>query len=95
VEKQGPAGLTWLWFSLLRIGIFAVVLTILLLVLPVPPWVSAIVAALIAFCISFIFLHRPRGELAVQLDRMRRGENGPPSDDDAEDATAGGPDGRG
>jgi predicted membrane metal-binding protein len=96
VEKQGRPGLTWLWFSLLRLGIFAVVLAILLLILPVPPWVSTIVAALIAFCISFIFLSRPRAQLAVQLDRMRRGEaNGAVADDDAEDAAFGTPDARG
>ena len=96
MDKGNRPGLAWLWFSLLRIGIFAVVLTVLLLVLPVPQWVSALLAALIAFCISFIFLNRPRAELAGQLERARRGEaNLDTRDDDAEDAAVDSPDSRG
>ena len=87
MEKQTRPGLAWLWYTLLRIGIFAGVLAILLLVMPVPPWVSTIVAALIAFCLSFLFLGRPRAELAGQLDRMRREKPaGASRDEEAEDA---------
>jgi len=96
VEKQDRPGLAWVWFTLLRVGIFVVVLAVLLLVMPVPPWVSTIVAALIAFCISFIFLSRPRAQLAGHLDRMRRGEpTAGRTDDDAEDAAVDTPDRRG
>jgi hypothetical protein len=95
VDKQVRPGLAWLWYTLLRIGIFAVVLAILLLVMPAPPWVSTVVAALIAFCLSFLFLARPRAELAGQLDRMRREKPGAGSrDDEAEDAALEAPDGR-
>ena len=96
MEKQERPGLAWVWFTVLRVGIFAAVLAILLLVMPVPPWVSTIVAAIIALCISFIFLSRPRAQLAGQLDRMRRGEaNHGTTDDDAEDAALDAPDRRG
>jgi hypothetical protein len=89
VNEQRPQSRTWVWFSVIRIGLFAVVLTVLLFVLPVEPWISTVVAAVIAFCLSFLFLGRPRAELARQLDRARRGEQVPkraPSDDDVEDA---------
>ncbi|WP_307807078.1 DUF4229 domain-containing protein [Naasia sp. SYSU D00057] len=92
MEKQERPGLAWLWFTLLRVGIFAVVLAILLAVMPVEPWISTIVAALIALCISFIFLSRPREKLAGQLHRARRGEAEPVGDDEAEDAAFDAPD---
>jgi hypothetical protein len=89
IERRDPRH-TWVWFSVLRIGIFAVVLAVLLLVLPVEPWISTIVAAIIAFCISFIFLSRPRAELSSQLVDLRNGKRPPtPTDDDAEDAAMG------
>ncbi len=69
---------------------FAAVLAILALLLPgIPFWISAIVAAIISFCLSFIFLSRPRTEIAESLDRMRRGEAAPrsePDDGEIEDA---------
>lgn len=89
MTEQRPRTRTWVWYSLVRVGLFAVVLAVLLLVLPVAPWISTLLAAVIAFCVSFIFLGRPRAELAQDLDRMRRGERAPvvePTDDDVEDA---------
>lgn len=72
---------------------FAAVLAILAFLLPaVPFWISAIVAAIIALCLSFILLARPRSEIAVSLDRMRRGETAErsePDDDEVEDAAIG------
>lgn len=65
---------TWLLFSLIRIGLFAVVLAILLLLLTpggVPPWISALLAAIIALCVSFIFLRKPREEAAKSLYEAR------------------------
>jgi type III secretory pathway component EscV len=65
---------TWLLFSLIRIGLFAVVLAILLLLLTpggVPSWISALLAAIIALCISFIFLRKPREEAAKSLYEAR------------------------
>jgi mannitol-specific phosphotransferase system IIBC component len=65
---------TWLLFSLVRIGLFAVVLAILLLLLTpggVPPWISALLAAVISLCVSFIFLRKPREEAARSLYEAR------------------------
>jgi len=90
-DQGGKSSGAWIGFSLIRVGMFAAVLAILALLLPaIPFWISAIVAAIVAFCLSFIFLSRPRTELAVQLDRMRRGDAPPrsePDDDEVEDAT--------
>lgn len=90
-DQGGKASRAWIGFSLIRVGMFAAVLAILVLLLPaIPFWISAIVAAIVAFCLSFIFLTRPRTELAVQIDRMRRGDASPrsePDDDEVEDAT--------
>lgn len=74
-----------MWFSILRIGIFAAVLLVLLLVLPVPPWASALIAAVIALCLSFLFLGKPRGEVSQDIARRR----GAPerTDDEVEDST--------
>jgi hypothetical protein len=87
-EKQGRTR-TWIWFSVVRVGIFAAVLVVLLIVLPVPAWISTLLAGVIAFCLSIIFLARPRAELSRDLARVRRGERADPdapTDDDAEDA---------
>jgi hypothetical protein len=89
VTEQRPRTRTWVWYSVVRVGIFAVVLAVLLLVLPVQPWISTLLAAVIAFCLSFILLGRPRAELAEDLERIRKGEKAvieEPSDDDVEDA---------
>jgi membrane protein implicated in regulation of membrane protease activity len=77
-------------FTLLRVGIFAAVLGVLLLVMPVEPWISAIVAAVIAFCLSFIFLAKPRTELSAQLHEQRQGPRD--RDGEVEDAAVDSPD---
>jgi 4-hydroxybenzoate polyprenyltransferase len=89
---------TWLLFSLIRIGLFAVVLAILLLLLSpggVPAWISALLAAIIALCISFIFLRKPREEAAKSLYEARvstkRSQSTASGDDeDSEDAAVDG-----
>ncbi|WP_210480206.1 DUF4229 domain-containing protein [Naasia sp. SYSU D00948] len=89
-ERRG-AGLTWLWFTLARVGLFAVVLVVLLLVMPAPPWVSTIVAAVIAFCLSVIFLAGPRSRLSRQL-HDRRSTPSRDTDGESEDAALDTPD---
>lgn len=83
---------TWLWFSVLRIGVFFAVLVVLL-ALNVAPLVAAIAAAVIGLCISVIFLSGPRTRLAGDLrDRLGRGRTRRPArsntdvDSDTEDA---------
>lgn len=57
-------------YTLIRVGIFAVVLAVLLL-LQIQPFIAAIVAALISLCISIIFLRKPRDEASMTLHAAR------------------------
>jgi hypothetical protein len=86
VEPTRKRDLTWLWYTLARLGIFAVVLVLLLLVLPVEPWISAIIAAIIAFCVSYIFLNGQRDAVARRIADARAGNAPANVDDEAEDA---------
>lgn len=62
----------------------------ILLLLQFQPWVAAIVAAVVALCISYIFLRKPREEVAKNLYDVRHkhtvahSEDG--DDENAEDA---------
>ncbi|WP_166982556.1 DUF4229 domain-containing protein [Paramicrobacterium fandaimingii] len=75
-------------YTILRLLTFFVPLAILLL-LGFNEWFSAIVAALIGFAISLIFLRRPREQVAVAIHNKRTGADaGPhetPTDEEAED----------
>ncbi|MFB2586394.1 DUF4229 domain-containing protein [Herbiconiux liukaitaii] len=63
-------GRTWLVYTLIRVGIFAAVLA-LLLVLQITPWLAAVIAALISLCISIIVLRKPRDEASRSLYEAR------------------------
>ncbi|MCS5722793.1 DUF4229 domain-containing protein [Herbiconiux sp. CPCC 203407] len=86
-------GRTWLVYTLIRVGIFAGVLAILLL-LQITPWLAAVIAALISLCISIIVLRKPRDEASRSLyaARENRGQarNAKPAavseDEDVEDS---------
>ena len=78
----------WVIYSLLRVGLFIALFTLLLL-LGVVYWVAAIAAAIIALCISYIFFVRLRGRVAEELVARRAASSKPPSansDEGAEDA---------
>jgi Protein of unknown function (DUF4229) len=76
----------WIWYTALRILLFAVPLAVLLIA-GVNPWVSAAVAALFGLSASLIFLRRPRESIASDLYAARHRET-PVSraDDEEEDA---------
>jgi Protein of unknown function (DUF4229) len=77
---------TWIWYTALRILLFAVPLAVLLWA-GVNPWVSAAVAAVFGLSASLIFLRKPREEIAGDLYAARHREK--PAlreDDDEEDA---------
>ncbi len=57
-------------YTLIRLGLFAVVLVVLLL-LQITPWLAAVIAALISLCISIIFLRKPRDEASRTLYEAR------------------------
>lgn len=69
----------WLSYSLIRIGVFAAALTVLLLV-GVPGWVAAIVAAVIGLTIAYIFFRPQRDEFIASVRKP------PTADEDVEDA---------
>ncbi len=64
----------WLFYSVIRLGMFAVVLAVLLFLLPAefPSWISAVVAAIIAFTLSYIFLRGPREAVSTSMYEARR-----------------------
>lgn len=68
----------WVSYSLIRLGLFAATLTVLLL-LAVPGWLAAILAALVGLSISYIFFRPQRDELIASVRKA------PTSDEDAED----------
>ena len=83
-------------YSLIRVGLFAVVLAFLL-VLNLEPWIAAVIAAVIALCLSYIFLRKPREEVARGLYEARHSDAQVPprapgqkgSDEASEDAARG------
>ena len=76
----------WIKYLLVRLGIFAVVLA-LLLIFQVDPFLSAVIAAVASFVISYIFFRRMRDAVAAEL--AARNEKPQPLtnvDTEAEDA---------
>jgi ABC-type bacteriocin/lantibiotic exporter with double-glycine peptidase domain len=56
----------WIKYSLIRLGIFIVVLVVLL-VIGMNPFLAAIVAAVAGLVLSYIFFRRIRDEVAAEL----------------------------
>jgi hypothetical protein len=87
----------WVLYSLIRVGIIIAVFA-LLVALGIQWWLAAIVAAVIALCISYIFLGKLRGQVAADIAERRASAGQPPaasSDEGVEDALdeASGPEG--
>lgn len=82
----------WIWYTVLRVVLFAVPLAVLLIA-GVNPWVSAAVAAVFGLSASLIFLRRQRESIATDLYAARHRETPVVREDDevedaAVDATA-------
>ena len=76
----------WIWYTALRILLFAVPLAVLL-AFGVNPWISTLVAALFGLSASLLFLRRPRESMSSELYAARHRETPVVRDDDeAEDA---------
>jgi len=60
----------WVIYSLYRVGIFAAAFTVLVLV-GFQPWIAAIVAAIIGFCVSYLFLREARDKVAEDVYARR------------------------
>jgi hypothetical protein len=74
----------WITYSLLRLGLFTG-LFVLLMVLGIEWWVSALLATAIAFTISYIFFYRQRAELAKDMERLVARQKDKDPDAQAED----------
>ena len=77
----------WIWYTALRILLFAVPLAVLLIA-GVNPWVSAAVAALFGLSASLIFLRRQRESIASDLYTARHRETPVAREDDEEEDAA-------
>ena len=76
-------------YSLLRVGIFAAAFAVLLLI-GAAPWLAAIIAAIIGFCVSYLFLREARDKVAEDVYTRRHAADEqapttPGSDEEAED----------
>jgi uncharacterized protein (DUF58 family) len=75
----------WVKYSIIRIGLFAVLLLVFLL-LGIPGWISALLAAIVGLCVAYIFF-RPLRDATVSSVAARRSAPALASDDEsAEDA---------
>ncbi|WP_082571142.1 DUF4229 domain-containing protein [Agromyces sp. Root1464] len=76
----------WIWYTALRVLLFAVPLAVLLIA-GVNVWVSAAIAALFGLSASLIFLRRARNAMSSDLYAARHRETPVANaDDEAEDA---------
>ncbi|MGH3706346.1 MAG: DUF4229 domain-containing protein [Agromyces sp.] len=76
----------WIWYTALRVLLFAVPLAVLLIA-GVNVWVSAAIAALFGLSASLIFLRRARDAMSSDLYAVRHRETPVVNEDDeAEDA---------
>lgn len=60
----------WLFYSIVRLALFGAVLA-LLMFLSVEGWLAAILAAIIALCISYIFFAGERDKVATSIHEWR------------------------
>lgn len=76
----------WLLYTALRVLAFAIPFGILYAI-GLEWWISALIAAVVGFCVSYIFLRRQRDAVALQIVAAREGGTKPRADEDAEDAS--------
>ena len=74
----------WVLYSLVRVGVFAIALAVLLIV-GVPWWLAAIIAAVIGLCVAYIFFGKLRDAVALDI-ADRRSRTTKDADQIAEDA---------
>jgi len=74
----------WLIFTALRVLAFAIPFGILY-ALGLEWWISALVAAVVGFCVSYILLRPQRERVALRIVEARANAGKPRADEDAED----------
>lgn len=75
----------WVVYSLVRLGLFAVILAALLL-LQIDPFLSAAIAAVGGFCLAYIFFPKLRTQVAQDMADRRANAGKPDEDAVAEDS---------
>ena len=79
----------WVQYSLVRVGLFAVVFALLTLINPSLWWLWAIAAAIVSLCISYIFFGKLRDAVALDIvNRRAKPAGAADTDAAAEDAEA-------
>jgi hypothetical protein len=77
---------SWVTYTVLRLLVFVVPLVVLLL-LQLPWWLAAILAAVVGLCLSYLLLAAPRHAVAQDIDAVRSRKKTPETaDDEFEDA---------
>jgi uncharacterized membrane protein len=74
----------WIRYSIIRIGLFGAIFAILM-ALNIEWWISALLATVLAFTISYIFFARQRDRLAEDLAKRVAKKDEPDLDALAED----------
>ena len=77
----------WVYYSVLRVLMFAVPLGVLLS-MQIKWWIAALVAALIGFCLSYIFLRKSRENMSRELYEARHRDKATVATDDASEDAA-------
>lgn len=77
----------WVYYSVLRVLMFAVPFGFLM-AMQIKFWIAALVAALIGFCLSYIFLRKPRESMSRDLYEARHRDKAPVAEDDASEDEA-------
>jgi divalent metal cation (Fe/Co/Zn/Cd) transporter len=70
-------------YSLVRVGVFAIALAVLLIV-GLDWWLAAVLAAVIGLCVAYVFFGKLRDAVALDLAE-RRGRASTDSDAEVED----------
>jgi len=83
----------WVTYSIVRLGLFAIALAVLLLLGFDPLW-AAVLAAVIGFCVSYIFFAKLRTQVASSLAERRAAPPEKHVDDAVEDDALDGRDAR-
>ncbi|MET0303015.1 MAG: DUF4229 domain-containing protein [Microbacteriaceae bacterium] len=73
---------SWVRYSLIRFGLFAVVFAGLLL-LQLNPIVAALIAAVAGFCLAYIFFRPQRDAVVAEFTARRTAEKALPASDEA------------
>ena len=74
-------------YSVIRVGLFAAVLAVLLVFTQTPPWLAAVIAAAFGLATAYLFFRPQRDQVTKTIQDRREGRTEASHDDeDAEDS---------